>query len=306
MDMMEIFEDFINEKRSYCSKRTVDYYRENMEMFFGWMSLISGSHDLKNVDPAVFSKLLFVDYLNFLREKDVKNVSVRTYFRSVKTFCSWMHDNDYIPQNYCSRMKLPKDDSEIQIPLSASEAAGLNAMFDASLYGVRNFCIFHLMLDCGLRCSEVCRLEVSHVNFKKRYIRVLGKGSKIRLLPLPVFLSESMNTYLTLRNRHFPDSGFFFVDRGGAGLTYDCIRDFLYKMKRSSGIDRLHAHLLRHTFATSYLCGGGNLEFLRILLGHATIDITTRYLHVLAVSQVLDNDLYRLDDCYYRFGIAKR
>ena len=85
-------------------------------------------------------------------------------------------------------------------------------------------------------------------------------------------------------------------------ITEDSVKMFFSRLKKTSGIDRLHPHLLRHTFATSFIIGGGNLEFLRLMMGHSDYSTTKMYLHLAQQAKMLHSDIYRLDSGFFKSG----
>ena len=83
-------------------------------------------------------------------------------------------------------------------------------------------------------------------------------------------------------------------------INSNVIKQLFARIKKSSGLDRIHPHLLRHTFATSYIMGGGNMEFLRMMLGHSDYETTKIYLHLAQEAKMLHNDIYRLDPIFFK------
>lgn len=99
----------------------------------------------------------------------------------------------------------------------------------------------------------------------------------------------------------FHPSGILFSSVNGTrGISYSVLRSLFMKIAKKTGISRIHPHLLRHTFATSYIMGGGNLESLRILLGHYDYSVTRHYLHLAAQYQILGTDIYRLEPVFFK------
>ena len=137
------------------------------------------------------------------------------------------------------------------------------------------------MMDCGLRRGEIPRLNVGDVNLKNNTLLVRGKGSKQRIVPIGDSCSKLLSDYfpLSAQTLYSSDSPFF-CDRSGNRCTDNLIKQVFQDLKERSGIERLHPHLLRHTFATYYLADGGDLETLRLILGHSSINTTQMYLHL--------------------------
>lgn len=305
INIFSYFSNFLIEKSSYCSKDTISYYDDCILKFFEWLKVYK-KLELDSVSTDYFTRDLFYEYISFLRNTGIKNTSVITYFRGVKVFFVWLEERGLI-LNESKKCKLPKKDNDSIVPLSASEVAAIDILLNINTsLGCRNYCIFHLMLDCGLRRSEVIRLTDSDFDFDLNIIYISGKGYKKRVVPLPVFLKK---TILKYRDFYRPSKlhPYFFCLNNGKPLTTDSIKMFFERLKARTGISRIHAHLLRHTFATSYIYMGGNLEFLRILLGHSDYNITQNYLHITNSFLIMNFDFYKLDDVYlevYRKGVC--
>lgn len=238
------------------------------------------------------------NYISKLRQTSCKNVSVNTYLRAVRVFCSWLYQHGYLQTNIALGMHFLKSDKSNIIPIYQDEAACIDAAFDlSSELGLRNYCIFHLMLDMGLRRNEVICYSRNNLDLKKRLVNVLGKGNKYRIVPIPLWLMEKLLEYHQLGHH-------IFEKQNGGCISGNTIKQMFQSLKSLSGIQRIHPHLLRHTFATSYIVGGGNLEYLRLLMGHTDYDVTRNYLHLASQFQLMgaDVDIYKLDDIFFRKG----
>jgi integrase/recombinase XerC/integrase/recombinase XerD len=169
---------------------------------------------------------------------------------------------------------------------------------------MRNLCIVHLMLDAGFRRSDVVNLRYSNISFTNNYIMIQGKGCKYRTVPLCSRLKKMLSHYLIKYRCCDPDDDFMVFTKVGTRepLTSESVKQLFARIKRNSGIERIHPHLLRHTFATSYIYGGGNIEFLRMMLGHEDYETTKLYLHVAEMSKMLHFDIYKLDPVFFKSG----
>ena len=166
-----------------------------------------------------------------------------------------------------------------------------------------NYCIFHLMLDCGLRSQEVRHLRYENIDRKRNILHILdSKGCKSRITLIPNFLIQEIENYVHLCARE--PSGFLFLSlRTNKPMTPNSLKELFTKLKKEAGISRLHAHLLRHTFATSYLIGGGNLEFLRVFMGHSDYNVTKLYSQLAAECKMLGVRVYQLDPIFFKKDI---
>ncbi len=296
MRIEDAYNGFMYYKMSYCAASSVKFYHENLTKFIAWLH----SYDAALIDTEDITKDIYISYLLYLRSLDIKNVSVNTYIRPVKVFCRWLYDEKLIDTDVTFRVKYPRDDSALVTPLSSVEVARLDACFDLNTYlGLRNYCIVHLMLDMGMRSGAVVKLKKKDIS--DNYIAVCNdKFNKSRFVPLPVFLKEKLNVLCS-----YSASNYVFLDRYiDSSITSNTIKQLFADLKRDAAIQRLHAHLLRHTFATSYVYYGGNLEMCRLLLGHADYAITQNYLHIASQALIIHADVYKIDDCFFRLGGA--
>lgn len=282
---------FINDRKSYCSSRTVEYYLETLSNFNKWL-LSNDIQELKQLDDDVLR-----EYILHLRSSGIKNTSVNTYYRAVKVFFKWLHARQLLPEDYTINVKLPRSDADMIVPLTQSEASTCDSYFLIKKENsLRDYCMFHLMLDCGLRRSEVINLKPENLTGNHMLHVFNSKFNKSRIVLLPDFLEKSIMNYLGADERPVV----FFDRYNRVPISINTFRKMFDTLRKSTGIKRLHPHLLRHTFATSYVYFGGNMEMLRLLLGHSDYNITKTYLHLAAQEQLIHSDIYKLDDIFFR------
>ncbi len=282
---------FIDDRKSYCSNRTVDYYLETLNSFNKWLQK-NELTELQQLDDDVLR-----EYILYLRSSGIKNTSVRTYYRAIKVFFRWLYDRGLLPEDFTYGVKLPRPDAELIVPLNQSEVSACDSYFlTKPENALRDYCIFHLMLDCGLRRSEVIHLSPSDITGHNSLRIRNSKFNKSRIVLLPDFLEKSINNYVGSDERPV-----LFLDRyNRLPVSINTFRKMFASLRTATGIKRLHPHLCRHTFATSYLYNGGNMEMLRLLLGHSDYNITKTYLHLAAQEQLIGSQIYKLDDIFFR------
>lgn len=158
------------------------------------------------------------------------------------------------------------------------------------------------MLDAGLRLGEVVGLRMSGLMFDKNLISVQGKGDKFRMVLMSPLLKSLLYKYVVYyRDLSNPDLPVFVqLTASRPALTDNSIKQLFARVKKRSGVSRVYPHLCRHTFATSYIMGGGNLEFLRLLLGHTDYNVTKNYLHLANQYHLLSADIYKLDKVFFK------
>lgn len=300
MTIQQLRDVYINNRSTYCSTDTILKYTDDLDLFFRFLE----SH--YRVDPAVsgFDALtgsVYMDFILELRTRKIKNSSIRSYCRSVKAFLHWTYENNFSP-DYLKGVKLPKDDAVAELPLFVEDVVKIDALFDRGTeQGLRNYCIFHLLLDCGLRRQEVCHLQVHHLDPERNILHIVNsKENKSRFVLIPDFLIAALQQYFDLM--HIRSGAMFLTLRTRKPITYNTIKMFYQDMKVESGIDRLHGHLLRHTFAISFLIGGGNMEFLRVFMGHFDYVSTKTYVELATQLKILGAPVYKLDPIFFKFG----
>lgn len=294
LSISKLIDLFIQDRKVYCEDVTVKSYIFYLDRFTKW---------LDSDDSSLLTKYTLRNYILSLRSQ-MKNTSIATNYRPVKAFCKWLYQEDYLDQDITIGVKLPKKDAAIVEPLTDEEVHQIDdTIINKSVndhIALRNYCIFHLMLDCGLRRKEVVqlrRLDVKH----DRLIIHNAKNNKDRIVLLPKFLYLSILNYYN--ESHYAhdhvknDSTFVFLDMyDNEPITLNTIKMFYQDLKSLSGIDRIHGHLCRHTFATSFLQYGGDMEKLRLFMGHADYEILKNYLHLSLVYP----DVYKIDDIFFK------
>ena len=159
--------------------------------------------------------------------------------------------------------------------------------------GMRNKTMLMLMFDCGLRLSEVVNLKISDLDLKNNYLIINGKGSKQRLVPFGISTKKQLVIYIQYRV-NLNNNNSLFLNQNLTAITTNTIKMLFARLKKQEKFKRIYPHLLRHTFATNFIYAGGNLEVLRVLMGHSTINITQIYIHLAAQKHLL-NDSYQSD-----------
>lgn len=283
---------------SYCSIDTVSYYKINLKMFSDYINNYINLND----DVNEIKKSDYIGYIAYCRNKGVKNVSVRTYARSVKVYLRYLYNEGFMNENITLNVKVPKSDKRIVLPLSVSEVNKIMFFIRKSPLYKRDFCIIELMLDCGLRLGEVVALNVNDVNFDTNIISIIdSKNNKSRLVPLPYRLKTHILDYRVYCLSHYKYNGCnaLILNRSyNNRITEGSIKTMFSRIKKC--VPRVHAHLLRHTFATSFILGGGTLEVLRVLMGHSDYNVTKEYLHIAAQMRLTNFDIYKLDDIFFK------
>ena len=260
------------------SQATIDYYSFALGLFSQYVGPDFVLSDLS-------LRLCKEYYVYLIEDKSVNSVSVQSYIRGLRSFLRWLYDNDYIDTNICEKFKLPKASRKVIDVLSDEEIERLLACLSGTEWlTVRNRLIVALMLDSGLRLNEVVTLRSSAVHLKERYVIVTGKGDKQRTVPFGSFTAQTLEDYLLITQQARSDGNLIIkvseTHCGFEPITQATIKNMFRRLKARSGINRLYPHLLRHTFATRYLENGGNIYTLQAILGHSSLEMVKKYLHL--------------------------
>lgn len=277
MKSKDILEKFlIDQQVKGNTKQTIDYYKRRINYFINF------------IENKEISKVTIEDYNNYaiyLRNKQKENgenissATIKTELNSAKIFLMYCYKNKYIENDFPTKISNYKIVKKTIVVLSEEEIKKLlSSQNEFTLIGVRNLLAISLMLDAGLRVSEVCNLDVTDINKELGLIRVFGKGQKERLVPLTDSIRKYYDKYVFLGNIF---SGCLFLDKEtGKRMTPSGISQILRRIKKQYGFKKLHPHYLRHTFATLFLVNGGDPVHLQIILGHETLYMTEQYLHI--------------------------
>ena len=304
---------FLLDRKTFCADRTCKYYEENIEKFLEYAK----SKEVVYVNQI--DTLLLSGYIMELRSRyrfeghpvlegvtthrPLKNTSIRAYGRAVKAFVNFCKENCDLDIQV-KFPKMPRDDSQQVVPLYQFEVDKIDELFnDHSEHGIRNYCIFHLMLDAGFRCREVVALRISDILFDKNCLVVNYSKSRSRVVLMASCLQYALRDYINCyrQNANINEPVFKSI-RTDDYINNNVIKQLFARLKKKTGVERLHPHLLRHTFATSYIMGGGNLEMLRIMLGHYDYNVTKNYLHLASQYKMLQADIYKLDPVFFKTG----
>lgn len=244
----------MEQRRRNNSAATLKYYNENIQYFAKFLALPINEYTISDI----------FDFLDALRCRGNASNTVSTRYRALRSFFRWCHEQK-LCNNIFKNVKTPKSTRKVISILSNDEIQTL-----LSYVSGRNRLIVLLMLDCGLRLSEVCSLRCEDIY--DNYFVVRGKGDKERIVPMSEYIKLPVQEYLVHAKLVGTDTLL--------NVTGNAIKLLFQKLKKITGITRLHPHLLRHTFATLYLVNGGDPVSLQHILGHESLDITLVYLHM--------------------------
>ena len=234
--------------------------------------------------------------------------TVHHYGRVAKSLFSWACSEEYLEGNPALGIKLgspgyrevePYSDDEVYAMLSACEE---DIRFRCPYLGTRNKAIISLFIATGLRVEELSGIGLGDIDPHLQEVRVLGKGGKSRVLPLNGEARKALKRYLQMRPAG--SDGLWQTD-DGAPMVVSSVKIMIARLKRRAGVGSGGgAHRFRHYFATRYLEAGGDINSLRLLLGHSTLDMVLRYSHYISARRALEQhrEFNPLDRLYQNRG----
>lgn len=287
----QLIKEFLEQKdhvgRSDC---TVKYYRCQMNNWRLFLEDKNLTETARDVTPKMIE-----DWTYWARNtRHLSPKTVRHLVLTLRVFYTWFIRN-YAPGN----MLNPVDEAEKpKVPerkMDTFTAEQLQAMVkaceqEADFYGIRDKAILILLLDTGLRASELCGIELDDISWDTQSISVIGKGDKERIVPFSEATFVSLRAYLRVR----PDLNhdIVFVTHFGNPLNNWRLGDVVERRCEDAKVKgvRCSPHTFRHTFAVQYLMAGGDALSLQAILGHSTLEMTKRYVNF---AQTMINTLHR-------------
>ena len=203
----------------------------------------------------------------------------------VRSFFKFLQLDGYRDDDPTELLESPQIGDHLPEVLTTEEIDRLEDSIDLSKWeGHRNRAIIEVLFSCGLRVSELVNLKLSDLYIEEEYVRVLGKGSKERLVPISHKAIRELDNWFKVRNLMKIKPGeedYVFLNRRGAHLTRTMILIMIKTQAKVAGIQKtISPHTLRHSFATALLEGGADLRFIQALLGHEDIGTTEIYTHI--------------------------
>ena len=203
----------------------------------------------------------------------------------VRSFYRFLQLDGYRDDDPTELLESPVLGEHLPEVLSTAEVDKLEESIDMSKWeGHRNRAIIEVLFSCGLRVSELVTLKLSNLYVEEQYVRVMGKGSKERLVPISQRALKELEWWFDDR-RHMSikpgEEDYVFLNRRGAHLTRTMILIMIKQQAAAAGIQKtISPHTLRHSFATALLEGGADLRVIQALLGHESISTTEIYTHI--------------------------
>ena len=235
-----------------------------------------------DVAPHHVERAMIEKYLTRLHEEGSQSTSQARRLSGIRSFFNFLLLREKIEASPAELIEMPKLPRQLPDVLSTEQIDRILATFDTTTKkGLRDRAIVEVLYSCGLRVSELTALRISDLFFGEGYIRVIGKGDKQRLVPISQQAREFIYAYLDERRKEEHRSDVLFLNNRGKALTRVMIFTLLRQAAERAGIEqKIHPHMLRHSFATHLIEGGAGIRQVQELLGHESILTTEIYTHL--------------------------
>ena len=283
MTWSEAIENYANYLRfeKNASENTIEAYVSDLQKLQDF-----AEQNLMNITPIT---ILYEHLQEFLYQVSKINYSERTQARwisSIKGFFSFLLEDELREDNPSALLETPKLGLYLPDTLSLEEIEKLiSATEENTDLAKRNRCMIEVLYGCGLRVSELTELQISNINFKENYLKIQGKGDKVRFVPLADYTADFIKNYINdIRSKQKINpkhSDILFLNSRGAQISRQMVFLIIKDIVKKAGIQKnISPHTFRHSFATHLLQNGADLRFIQEMLGHSSITTTEIYTHL--------------------------
>jgi len=267
-----------------ASPRTIESYQNDLWQFIDFMAR-ERKVPVTALEPQLVNHLAVRKHLAQLQLSGLKRSTIARKMASLRAFYRYLSREELIKSNPLTFVSTPKIEKRLPEVLSQDGAWALVQAPDLNTpSGLRDRAILEILYACGLRVSELVGLDTGDVDLDMGYARVMGKGSKERIVPIGSYAVEALKGYLSAGRHLLAKSGSvpaIFLNKSGGRLSARSIRNIVEKYVQMICIQcKVSPHTLRHSFATHLLDGGADLRSVQELLGHVKMSTTQIYTHI--------------------------
>lgn len=273
MKKEEVIDNFFKVLKSEYnySDYTIKNYKLDLTLFFDFLNK-------SNINYLYINKDNVIDYLKYLDKMNLKNSTISRRISTLRTFYNYLMNEGLINSNIFLNVRNPKLEKRLPNYLNYTEMEELLESIDTSTdEGLKRRLLIEMFYSTGCRVSEIINIKVNDIDFLNKKIRIMGKGSKERIVYYGDYAKKYLDKYLSKGL----DKDYLFVNKHGDKYTVEEI-ELIVKdiMKHLSIKTHVTPHTLRHTFATHLLNNGADIRSVQELLGHSNLSTTGIYTHV--------------------------
>ncbi len=261
---------FVSQVKNLSENTTKSYERDLKKLYLFLEKLnITNYSDIKEEICSA--------WIGDLYSQNNKPKSIQRHLSSAKGFFRFLKKNNLISSSPFELVTAPKSSNTLPDVLSPEDVEQLLNFKPSNTIEIRDMAIVELMYSSGLRVSETVNINISDFEENMSFLRVIGKGSKTRLVPMGRFAINAINNWLNEREKILNNTDALFLNSKGSRLSVRSIQLRLKKMAIKQGLPPVHPHMLRHSFATHMLESSGDLRTIQELLGHSSLSTTQIY-----------------------------
>jgi site-specific recombinase XerD len=284
------------------SIKTIDEYYLDLRLFFRWLKQYRGDADKKldikdidisDLDLAYISRITkseVYDYMSYLRQDKVhsdnakttkKGLNERSRSRKLATLMSFFKyltvKTEQLDKNPLLGIETPRHKEQVPKYLTLTQSVDLLHKVEGR-HKIRDYAILTIFLNCGLRISELCGLDLTDIEADR--LRIRGKGNKERMVPINDAVSDAINRYIPERSNYGAEQPALFISQKCNRISKEAVHLLVKKHLGDAALSGYSAHKLRHTCATLLVGNGVNIKAIQELLGHEHLGTTEIYLHI--------------------------
>lgn len=253
------------------SNNSIKAYERDISKFRDFIAL-------NNVNKLIdISEDICTAWIGSLYSENISSRSIQRHLSSIKGLFKYLQKNNLIGSSPLELITGPKTEKKLPETLTPEQINKLLDFKPNSTLEIRDLAIVELMYSSGLRVSETANVDINDFEEDMNFLRVLGKGSKTRLVPLGRFAISAIKNWLGERNKITNKDDALFINIAGGRLTTRSIQLRLKRLAVKQGLPPINPHMLRHSFATHMLESSGDLRSIQELLGHSSLSTTQIY-----------------------------
>ena len=261
---------FVSQVKNLSENTTKSYKRDLKKLYLFLEKLnVTNYSDIKEEICSA--------WIGDLYSQNNKPKSIQRHLSSAKGFFRFLKKNNLISSSPFELVTAPKSSNTLPDVLSPEDVEQLLNFKPSNTIEIRDMAIVELMYSSGLRVSETVNINISDFEENMSFLRVIGKGSKTRLVPMGRFAISAINNWMNEREKISNNTDALFLNSKGSRLSVRSIQLRLKKMAIKQGLPPVHPHMLRHSFATHMLESSGDLRTIQELLGHSSLSTTQIY-----------------------------
>ncbi len=270
--MLKSFEKYLLLEKRY-SINTITAYIKDIKQFYKFIN--------KSENNIILNSELVRNWIAYLLENNLNKKTVNRKISSLKTFYKFLIRENKIDKNPLDKISAPKNPKNLPQFIPEKDFDFLSEIFTDDFSGIRDRLIIEILYLTGLRRIEIVNLSEKNINLNKKFIKVLGKRKKERIIPINDYLISLILKYQKIKTeKAFSNKTAFFLTNKGnpiyESFVYRTVKKYLSKI---TTVKKKSPHILRHTFATHLLNNGADLNAIKELLGHANLSATQIYTH---------------------------